>query len=97
VLGLLVGLFRLLVILLFVRILGRFVSAMVRGYRGQFVDTPRARPKGARELVRDPVCGTFVASDRALAATVAGETRHFCSPSCRDAALAPPAPKALHG
>jgi YHS domain-containing protein len=97
VLGLLVGLFRLLLVLLIVRILGRFVGAVIRGYRGQFTGTAPARPIGARELVRDPVCGTFVASDHAIAATIAGLTRYFCSTDCRDAALAGPARKALRG
>ncbi len=96
-LGLLVGLLRLLAILLVVRIIGRFVSAAVRGYRGQFEGAPAAPPLGTRELVRDPVCGAFVARDRALTAALAGETRYFCSPACRDAALAGPAARALHG
>lgn len=96
-LGLLVGLLRLLVILLVVRLVGRFVSAVVRGYRGQFPPAPAAAPLGARELVRDPVCGTFVARDRALSAAIGGETRHFCSAACRETALAGLAPKALHG
>ena len=94
--GLLVGLLRLLFILLVVRLVGRFVSAVVRGYRGQFA-TPTAPSLGARELVRDPVCGTFVADDRALSATIGGATHHFCSAACRDAALAGLTPKALHG
>ena len=93
--GLLVGLLRLLFILLVVRLVGRFVSAVVRGYRGQFA-TPTAPSLGARELVRDPVCGTFVADDRALTATVSGEIEHFCSTACRDLALSGARPKALH-
>jgi hypothetical protein len=96
-LGLLVGLLRLLFILLVVRLVGRFVSAVVNGYRGQFAAAPAASPIGARELVRDPVCGTFVARDRALSATIGRETRHFCSAACRDAGLAGLTPKALHG
>jgi hypothetical protein len=96
-LGLLVGLLRLLFVLIVVRIIGRFVSAAIRGYHGQVAAAPPATPLGARELVRDPVCGTFVARDRAISAAVAGEIRHFCSAACRDAALAGPTPRALHG
>ena len=102
-LALLVGLLRLLLVLLFVRLVGRFVREAVRGYRGQ-VAAPAAGPPrenrgprlASRELVRDRVCNTFLARDRALMATVAGEVEHFCSAACRDLALAGARPKALH-
>ncbi len=94
-LALLVGLLRLLLVLLFVRLVGRFVMAAVRGYRGQ-VAAPAAGRLASRELVRDRVCNTFLARDRALMATVAGEVEHFCSAACRDLALAGARPKALH-
>ena len=97
-LALLVGLLRILLVLLFVRLVGRFVTAVIRGYRGQ-VEAPRA-PSGARlasrELVRDRVCNTYVARERAVAATIGGEVELFCSVACRDAALAG-APALRHG
>jgi YHS domain-containing protein len=97
-LALLVGLLRILLVLLLIRLIGRFVMAAVRGYRGE-VAGPAAGPRlAARELVRDRICNTFVARDRAVAATVAGEVEYFCSPACRDAALADPTQPALrHG
>lgn len=95
-LALLVGLLRLLLVLLVVRLVGRFVMAAVRGYRGQ-VAAPETGPRlASRELVRDRVCNTFLARDRALVATVSGEVEHFCSAACRDLALAGGLPKALH-
>ena len=98
VLPLLVGLVRLLLVLLVVRLVGRFVMAALRGYRGQ-IAAPETRPRlASRELVRDRVCNTFLARDRALVATVSGEVEHFCSAACRDVALAGDPPKALrHG
>jgi len=94
--ALLFGLLRLLLVLLVVRLVGRFVMAAVGGYRGE-VGAPAARPPlEGRELVRDRICNTFVARDRAVVATVAGEVEHFCSTACRDQALAGAAPKALH-
>ena len=95
-LALLVGLLRLLLVLLVVRLVGRFVMAAVRGYRGQ-VAAPAAGPRlASRELVRDRVCNTFLARDRAVVATVSGEVEHFCSAACRDRALSGARPKALH-
>jgi YHS domain-containing protein len=35
-------------------------------------------------MVRDPVCGTFVLPDRALAISDARQRVYFCSEACRD-------------
>jgi uncharacterized protein len=35
-------------------------------------------------MKQDPQCGTWLPASQALTATVAGETRFFCSPECRD-------------
>ena len=95
-LALLVGLLRLLLVLLVVRLIGRFVMSAVRGYRGE-VAAPAPGPQlPSRELVRDRVCNTFLARDRAVVATVSGEVEHFCSAACRDLALSGARPKALH-
>jgi len=37
----------------------------------------------AVKLVRDPVCGTFVAPGTALSLTTGGRTHYFCSEECR--------------
>ena len=95
-LALLIGLLRVLFVLLIVRLVGRFVVAAVRGYRGQVGAPPPGARLSSRDLVRDRVCNTFLAKDRAVVATIAGEVEHFCSAACRDVALAGGAPRALH-
>ncbi len=47
------------------------------GYR------PRGTIKGGVELVRDPVCGTFVLPNKSLGSTSGGHTHYFCSEKCR--------------
>ena len=37
------------------------------------------------QMVRDPVCGTFVVRDRAVVLTAGGSSHYFCSTRCRDA------------
>ena len=37
----------------------------------------------AVKLVRDPVCGTYVAPGAALSLTSGGSTHYFCSEECR--------------
>ena len=37
----------------------------------------------AVQMVRDPVCGTFVVPGKALSTTAGGETLWFCSEHCR--------------
>ena len=38
----------------------------------------------ARKLVRDPVCGVYVAEVLAIPLREGGELLHFCSTQCRD-------------
>lgn len=49
--------------------------------------TPRRRPgvpERGVQMVRDPVCGTFLLPSKALTATERGGTvRYFCSEACR--------------
>jgi hypothetical protein len=47
---------------------------------------PQVRPP--EDLVLDRVCQTYVPRSRALVARVGGREEHFCSPACRDKALA---------
>jgi YHS domain-containing protein len=44
-------------------------------------------PQGAavgHQLIKDPVCGTFVSPDAAVTLEVKGQVLHFCSAECRD-------------
>ena len=47
-----------------------------------------SRPAGPTsrrdELVKDPVCQTYVLMSRAVRSEVGGATVHFCSTECRD-------------
>ena len=38
---------------------------------------------GARQLVRDKICDTFIPRDRALVLTAGDQTYYFCSAACR--------------
>jgi hypothetical protein len=75
------SLVRIVVVLLIMRLVLRFVAAVVQGYQ-----EPRRREAAAADLVRDRVCDTFVPRARALVAMVDGREQHFCSPECRDRA-----------
>ena len=48
--------------------------------RGQFGNRLQRRD----ELVKDPVCQTYVVMSRALRSEVGGTTVHFCSRECQD-------------
>jgi hypothetical protein len=82
--GAIVLLLRAVVVLVVLRLLGRFVSGVLSGLR----DTAAPAPAGGRDMVRDRICNTFLPRERALMALVRGEEMHFCSPACRDRALA---------
>ena len=41
-------------------------------------------PAHGVQMVKDPVCGTYVVPERALSVSVGRETVYFCSAACRD-------------
>ena len=62
----------------------RFVDGIVSGVRGA---APRGRgqvPSRGVQMVRDPVCGTFVLPDQARMITDGRAPVFFCSDACRD-------------
>ena len=65
------------------RIFWRVFDGIIDGARA----TPRANtrpPAQPVKLVRDPVCGTFVAPGKSFAFRAGGETHYFCSVDCRE-------------
>lgn len=78
------------------RALSRLWTGIVRGMQGQSGQGPQFRPDGARprgvHMERDPVCGTFVVPETAVAMSGPNGTRlFFCSTACRDTFQARPA------
>ena len=66
------------------------------------MNTPRAPrvPEHGVQMVRDPVCGTFIVPERAVALSAEGGQRlYFCSTDCRDKYRARPEshPEPAHG
>ena len=60
----------------------RLVDGIVAGASGG--RTRGAVPQRGVQMVRDPVCGTFVVADRAVT-LIDGRARvYFCSDACRD-------------
>ncbi len=53
----------------------------LREWRGRF---PPVRPERRDELVKDPVCQTYVVMSRAVKSEANGVTVHFCSRACAD-------------
>lgn len=72
---------RVILIILIVRALWRLAKGVMAGVQ--------AAPDGSRgrrapvALSRDPICGTYVVPDRALALRDGALVRYFCSERCR--------------
>jgi YHS domain-containing protein len=47
-------------------------------------------PRASGEMVRDPVCGTYIETTTSVTAVIGGRSVHFCSLACRDRFLAEP-------
>ena len=86
-------LLRLLLVFLLVRAVILVVGGLIRGLLGAAQapgepgpstgGAPVARSHGT--LVQDPVCGTYILQERALAMETTGGTAFFCSERCRSA------------
>ena len=72
----------------------RVIDGVIEGMRGGSAVDARAggsasgrapAAKASVAMERDPVCGTFVVPERAIALADASGTHYFCSPACRDA------------
>jgi YHS domain-containing protein len=80
--------FRIIAILMIVRIVLRMFAGLRRAAGGGAATgpagsrTPQTREGG--RLVRDPQCGTHIPQARAVAWSSRGETHYFCSTRCRD-------------
>jgi hypothetical protein len=75
--------------LLLLRLLVRSVArAFSPGPARPRASAPPPQVRAPEDLVLDRVCQTHVPRSRALVARVAGREEHFCSPGCRDKALA---------
>jgi YHS domain-containing protein len=66
-----------------------FVARAVWKFYDNFLEGLRGRPAGSQpqravQMVRDPVCGTFVVPDRAVVLTQGSRQLYFCSTTCRD-------------
>jgi len=79
-------LLQVLVSLLLVRLLLRSLARLFTPGPSRPAAGPR-RDRAIEDLVRDPICHTYLPRSRALRAVVGGREEHFCSTVCRDRAL----------
>ena len=80
-----------LILTILLRVISSTYSAFMEGLRGsgragaQTRPRSAARPAAAVQMVRDPVCGTFVVPERAVSIAEGHGRVYFCSEKCRDA------------
>jgi uncharacterized protein len=72
-------------IILFARAIIRLWKGFVEGVSGGRVPPDAVQAPRGVQMVRDPVCGTFVVPGRAVTVSIGRQVVHFCSPACRDA------------
>ena len=72
-----------LLVVFFARALWRVLEGVIEGVTGQPLSGAKTPARGV-QMVRDPVCGTFILPDRAVRLVEGGRDVHFCSTGCRD-------------
>lgn len=70
-------------LILLIRAMNRLWKGVVAGFNPPASGRGHVPARGVH-MVRDPVCGTFVVPERAVALSVGHEHVYFCSVSCRD-------------
>jgi len=75
-------------LILLTRALSRLWGGFMEGLTGQprrrsRVPQPSAPQQGV-QMVRDPICGTYVVPDRAVVLSDGSRRVFFCSTNCRD-------------
>ena len=70
---------RLLPVILFLALAFVLLLPLLRRVRVPARAAPRSLPD---ELVKDPVCHTYIVKSRAVRRTDAGQVRYFCSEQC---------------
>jgi YHS domain-containing protein len=76
-------LFYVVLLILLTRALSRLWGGFMEGLTGG-PSVRTSTPQRGVQMVRDPVCGTFIVPDRALTLSVGREQVYFCSRACRD-------------
>ena len=78
--------FRILLILIVIRLVMRAIYGFMRGSRSSGPARPpgQMRERAGGELVRDPNCGTFIPRNTALAVGSGDDAKYFCSERCRN-------------
>jgi hypothetical protein len=81
-----------ILLILVIRAASRLWRGMAAGIAGSaYRTTARGGPaRPAVQMVRDPVCGTFVVPERAVTLSAGQQLLHFCSTTCRDTYRARP-------
>jgi uncharacterized protein len=74
-----------IVLILFVRAMMRLWRGVQEGLHGQSAARGARVPQRGVQMVRDPVCGTFVIPEKSLMLLAGREQVYFCSSRCRDA------------
>jgi len=62
----------------------KLVQGFMEGYTGRAKPPGRGGPAQSVHMSRDPVCGTYVIPNSALALTEGSRQIFFCSAACRD-------------
>jgi uncharacterized protein len=66
------------------RIVSRILASFAEGFSGRDSNPTRSVPQRGVQMVRDPVCGTFVLPERAVTLVDGRSRQFFCSAACRD-------------
>ena len=74
--------FRLVALLFLFWVIFRLLKSVAQKVFSKIATPPSGETQQIAEMVKDPVCGSYVSVDHAVTAEFSGERKYFCSDKC---------------
>jgi len=73
---------RIVALLFLIWVVFRLIKSLAQNWLAKFVSQPSGDTPQIAEMIKDPVCGSYVSVEHAVTAEFSGERIYFCSDKC---------------
>ena len=77
-----VFIFRIAALLFLIWVVFRLLKSLAQNWFAKFISQPSGDTPQIAEMIKDPVCGSYVSMEHAVTAEFSGERIYFCSDNC---------------
>ncbi|MFQ5433152.1 MAG: YHS domain-containing protein [Nitrospinota bacterium] len=77
-----VFIFRIVALLFLIWVVVRLLKSVAEKWLTKILSPPSGHTAQIAEMIKDPVCGSYVSMEHAVTAEFSGERKYFCSDKC---------------